>query len=64
MQEKEYIQYQLKKMARAMDRTPTQEEFTSIVRRYWVKKCFGTYNNLLESVGLEPNKVGVGREKQ
>lgn len=64
MQEKEYIQYQLKKMARNMDRTPTLEEFSAVVRRYWVDKYFGTYNNLLQSVGLEANKVGVGKKKR
>lgn len=64
MQEKDYIRYQLKKMARELDRTPTQDEFTTIIRRYWIEKCFGTYNKLLQDVGLETNKSGVGRKKQ
>ena len=62
MQPKAYIQYQLKRMAKELQRVPTIDEFTTIVKRYWITKEFGTYNNLLESCGYKPNKDGVGRK--
>lgn len=60
--EKEYVAYQLKKLADNLGRTPLQNEFFEIIPRYWTIKCFGTYNKLLEYVGLEPNKENVGRK--
>jgi hypothetical protein len=62
MQPKAYIQYQLKRMAKDLQRVPTIEEFTTVVKRYWIDKEFGSYNKLLESVGMKPNKEGVGRK--
>jgi hypothetical protein len=62
-QEVEYIVYQLNKMARKLDRTPLQNEFEKVVSRHYIEKNFGTYNELLKEVGLEPNKENVGRKK-
>lgn len=64
MQPRDYILYQLKKMERNLDRVPTQEEFTTVVRRYWIEKEYGTYNNLLKVAGFETNKENVGRKKK
>lgn len=64
MTNKSYIIYQLNKMADNLGRVPTQEEFTTIVPRYYIREEFGTYNELLTSAGLEPNKTGVGRKKK
>ena len=65
MTNKAYILYQLKKMYRELGNcVPTQDEFTRVISRYWIKKEFGTYNNLLIEAGFEPNKEGVGRKKK
>ena len=62
MQPKEYVKYQLEKMAKELKRVPTFEEFTVVVTRYWIDKEFGSYNKLLDSCGMKPNKEGVGRK--
>ena len=62
--EKSYIIYQLEKMANNLDRTPLHTEFTKIVPHHYIEKHFGTYNKLLEHVGLETNKENVGRKRK
>jgi hypothetical protein len=42
---------------------PTQEEFFKIIPRYYVRKNFGKYNNLVVECGYKPTKDGVGRKK-
>lgn len=64
LSEKEYLAYQLKKLAEKLGRTPLQEEFFTVIPRYYTIKCYGTYNKLLEYVGLDPNKENVGRKKK
>ena len=64
MTEKAYILYQVKKMAKQLDRTPLQDEFTKIVSRHYIEKWFGTYNKLLAEAGIEINKDNVGRKKK
>ena len=64
LSEKEYLAYQLRKLAEKLGRTPLQEEFFSVIPRYYTIKCYGTYNKLLEYVGLDPNKENVGRKKK
>ena len=46
------------------EKTPTQEEFCQRVDRYYVRRFFNSYNDLLIQAGLKPNKVGVGRKKE
>ena len=62
MQPKAYIEYQLHRMAKELKRVPTIEEFTVVVKRYWIDKEFGSYNKLLDACGMKPNKEGVGRK--
>ena len=64
LSEKEYLAYQLKKLAEKLGRTPLQDEFFTVIPRYYTIKCYGTYNKLLEYVGLDPNKENVGRKKK
>ena len=64
LSEKEYLAYQLRKLAEKLGRTPLQDEFFAIIPRYYTIKCYGTYNKLLEYVGLDPNKENVGRKKK
>lgn len=64
MSEKNYLIHQVRKMKEELDRTPLQNEFCSKVPRYYIKRYFGTYNQLLKAAGLETNKEGVGRRKK
>ncbi len=63
MSERSYLIYQVRKMAEELGRVPLQDEFCEHVGRHYIKKHFGTFNNLLRIAGLEPNKENVGRKK-
>ena len=63
MNTKEYIQHKLINLIEELQATPKQREFTQLVDRYYIRLYFGTYNNLLKSVGEKPNKEGVGRKR-
>ncbi|WP_407453545.1 homing endonuclease associated repeat-containing protein [Methanobrevibacter sp.] len=60
---RKYLVEEVKKLARQLKATPTQEEFSKIVDRYYIRSFYESYNDLLKSAGLKPNKVGVGRKK-
>lgn len=67
---RKYLIVEVKKLHKELNRnlqvekTPTQEEFCQRVDRYYVRRFFNSYNDLLIQAGLRPNKVGVGRKKE
>lgn len=60
---KKYLADKLLNLYKELKAVPTQEEFTKLEHRYYIRKYFYSYNDLLTYVGLEPNKKGVGRKK-
>lgn len=60
---KSYLSLQLSNMIRDLDRIPLQTEFEQVVSRYYIRKTYGTYNDILKANGYMPNKDGVGRKK-
>ena len=62
--EKEYVKYHFYKVVeRNYGEVPKQEEFFKIIPRYYVRKHFKKYNNLVEECGMSPRKEGVGRKR-
>lgn len=61
--EKEYVKFHFMKVVKKnFGEVPTQEEFFKIIPRYYVRKNFGKYNNLVVECGYKPTKDGVGRK--
>lgn len=47
---------QLLKLHKELGAVPTQEEFCQVRDRYYVRRYFSSYNDLVKYVGLTPNK--------
>lgn len=58
---KKYLADKLLNLYKELKVVPTQIEFEEVENRYYIRKYFYTYNDLLKFAGLKPNKEGVGR---